>query len=122
MLRDNFFSIIDRNVDDTTLKSSLSIRRDHPIFQGHFPGQPVVPGVCMVQMIKELLEIQMDTRLQLRHADSIKFLSIVDPDRDQMVEASVSWAEENGMFSVNASLFSGSVTFFKLKATFSSAA
>ncbi|MEJ0079486.1 MAG: hypothetical protein WDM78_00620 [Puia sp.] len=30
---------------------------DQAIFSGHFPGQPVLPGVCMMEMVAEVLGV-----------------------------------------------------------------
>ena len=34
----------------------ITLNPAHPIFAGHFPGNPITPGVCMLQIIKELTE------------------------------------------------------------------
>lgn len=117
MLHNTFFKILKEEPAEGAVKALLSIDRDHAILKGHFPGQPVVPGVCMMQIVKELVERQTKRNLRLATAENMKFLSVIDPRQHQEVEASVSFSENNGIISLNASLFSGSVTFFKLKAT-----
>lgn len=121
MLHNSFFAILNQETTAGSIKALLSINKAHNIFKGHFPEQPVVPGVCMLQMIKELVELNLNKDLSIIEADNIKFLAIIDPDKNNEVEASVSYSEGSGKISLNASLFSGSVTFFKLKATLASA-
>lgn len=116
MLHNTFFKILKEEPAAGAVKALLSIDKDHAILKGHFPGQPVVPGVCMMQIIKELVERQTQRNLRLAGAENMKFLSVLDPGHHQEIEASVSFSENNGVISLNASLFSGSVTFFKLKA------
>ncbi|MBT1699711.1 3-hydroxyacyl-ACP dehydratase [Fulvivirgaceae bacterium PWU4] len=117
MLHNTFFKILKEEPAEGAVKALLSIDKDHAILKGHFPGQPVVPGVCMMQIVKALVERQTKRNLRLATAENMKFLSVIDPRQHQEVEASVSFSENNGVISLNASLFSGSVTFFKLKAT-----
>lgn len=117
MLYNTFFKILKEEPAEGAVRALLSIDKDHAILKGHFPGQPVVPGVCMMQIVKELVERQTKRTLRLAEAENMKFLSVIDPRQHQEVEASVSFSENNGIISLNASLFSGSVTFFKLKAT-----
>jgi 3-hydroxyacyl-[acyl-carrier-protein] dehydratase len=121
MLQDSFYKVVKFSPSGGTIHALLSLNRDHNILKGHFPGQPVVPGVCMMQMIKELVAYHLKRDLRLANADNMKFLSVLNPDKICDVEANISYHVENEMISLNASLFSGSVTFFKLKATLVSA-
>lgn len=52
----------------------------HPLYSGHFPQQPVVPGVCLLQMMKECLEKIYRKPLQYRQIASCKFLSAINPN------------------------------------------
>lgn len=39
-----------------SVSRSYCIAADHPCFAGHFPGNPIVPGVVLLDYIKDLLE------------------------------------------------------------------
>jgi 3-hydroxyacyl-[acyl-carrier-protein] dehydratase len=62
-----------------TVQATLDINPAHRIFEGHFPGQPIVPGVCMMQMVKEVLETAIGKETRLVSAVSAKFLYMIDP-------------------------------------------
>ena len=121
MLQHSFFTILKHEAAPGSVKALLSINRDHEILKGHFPGQPIVPGVCMMQMIKEILEQETNRSLRLTEADNMKFLSVIDPHQNSEIEANIIFKEDEGSLLLNASLFSGSVIFFKLKAVFRNA-
>lgn len=54
MLLENFYKIIHRKErEDGKREIEIELNPGHALYQGHFPGQPVVPGVCTLQMIKE---------------------------------------------------------------------
>lgn len=116
MLHDNFFRIIKRDHQPGVITATLSVNKDHDILKGHFPGQPVVPGVCMMQMVREVLERNLEKSLRLSSADNMKFLSVLDPNRVGDIETSIAYSVSDKNISINASLFSGSTIFFKLKA------
>ncbi len=50
--------------DDGLFRAVVRIAHEHPIFAGHFPGRPVVPGVCTLTIIRECLGrvLQRDVR------------------------------------------------------------
>jgi 3-hydroxyacyl-[acyl-carrier-protein] dehydratase len=52
----------------------------HGLYKVHFPGNPVTPGVCLVQMATEILERKYDKKFQLSEAVNIKFRKTVGPD------------------------------------------
>lgn len=71
----------------------------------------------MMQIIREIMEVTTGKALSLIAADNMKFLSVINPDQNNEVDVAVTYAEGDGQFLVNATLFAGTVTFFKLKAT-----
>lgn len=118
MLLNNFFFIETVDVSSNEIKTLLRIERLHPIFNGHFPGKPVVPGVCMVQMIKEIIEKYDGKNYILHESSNLKFLAVLDPDESNEVEATITIEERNGTsIRINATIFAGSLTFFKMKAS-----
>ncbi len=41
--------------DDSALRRRLDVPADHPAFDGHFPGAPVLPGVVLLAEVMEAL-------------------------------------------------------------------
>lgn len=116
MLRDSFYKVVTTAQQDTTsFKSIVLINKDHDIFKGHFPSVPVVPGVCMMQIIKELLEERIDKTLQLLSAGNIKFLSVINPLENPQVEIEVKYTSvEDGTFRADGSIFANNAACFKI--------
>ncbi len=117
ILLDDFFRLTQKDSSPGVIRAKIFINKSHRIFEGHFPGLPVVPGVCMLQMVREIMEVHLDRNLDITASDNMKFLSVINPDQNEEVEASVNFTEENDIISINATLFAGTTTFFKLKAT-----
>lgn len=117
MLLDDFYGIDKKEFLPGLVKATVSLNPDHRIFAGHFPEIPVVPGVCMVQIVKEIMEVAHGKTYRMVEADNIKFLSIVDPRKNSTLEVSIQYADSESKISLNATLFAGSLIFFKLKAT-----
>lgn len=108
-------------------RATLRINWRHPIFEGHFPGRPVVPGACLLQLVKELLSIAIDSEVSLTRADQIKFISMISPDHNETVWMNVSWnpsppAENDPLpphqWQVTAEGIHADEVFFRFKGTF----
>jgi len=121
MLLNDFYTLTHHETAPGTVKATLAIQRNHKIFDGHFPGLPVVPGVCMMQMVREIMELSTKQTLRIAEADNMKFLSVINPEQHKDVEATIAYTEEPGQWMINATLFAGTVTFFKIKATLKTA-
>lgn len=80
MLIKDLYKVNDLVTDKDRTTAQISINKDHKIFKGHFPGNPVMPGVCMIQIIKELTEEVVGKKLFLSVSSNIKFLAIINPE------------------------------------------
>ncbi|MCU7614773.1 3-hydroxyacyl-ACP dehydratase [Chryseobacterium sp. GMJ5] len=65
--------------DSGSFIAHIKLNEDHDIFKGHFPGNPVTPGVCMMQIVKELTEEFTGKKLFLKSASNVKFMAIINP-------------------------------------------
>ena len=57
----------------------LAIAADHPAFEGHFPGQPIVPGAVLLDEALHAVGAAMGADLSACQISSVKFLSPVGP-------------------------------------------
>lgn len=118
-MKNDFYTVVHFSEENDTIRATLELNAAHRIFEGHFPAQPVVPGVCMIQMVKELLETATDKRMLLRQADPIKFLSVIDPMQYKPVQAEIRYSNTAGNeWQVTASLYCDETVCFKLKGVF----
>ena len=77
MLRNDFFKINSLDFNGNELISNISLDSEHAIFEGHFPGNPVTPGVVQMQIVKEILEVYFEKKLQLETMGRCKFLNVL---------------------------------------------
>lgn len=118
MLNNDFFYTRSVNAAEGSIVAEVQLNPDHEIFKGHFPGQPVVPGVCQVQIIKELIESVSGKSLQLKTADHVKFLSVIIPDKDIFITADIKYTDDQNAILVTASLTKEDKVCLKMKAVF----
>ena len=116
MLMNDFYSISDLVAGENNVTCTANFNPEHQIFNGHFPSQPVVPGVCMMQMVKELLQQQLGKELLLRSTGQVKFLQLITPDVQPVIN--ISWKQERKGFNVNASFKNDNGDLFKLSGSF----
>ncbi|MAU71578.1 MAG: 3-hydroxyacyl-ACP dehydratase [Pseudozobellia sp.] len=118
MLIEGLYSVIETNTEENTLYAKVKLNKDHEVFEGHFPGNPVMPGVCMIQMIKELTEEQMGQDLFLTTASNIKFMAIINPEKNETIDLQLNISENEGLVKVKTTVSFEETMALKLSATF----
>ncbi len=111
------FKILAVEKGESAFHVSLSINGHSNIFDGHFPGQPVVPGACMLQLVKDVLAEHLSLKLKLLKADNIKFLGLVQPGNDQL-GLQVNYQIIDDQIKVTATLSTTESISMKLQGTF----
>jgi 3-hydroxyacyl-[acyl-carrier-protein] dehydratase len=81
MLLQDFYSVDKINtINEGKFLATITLNKDHAIFKGHFPGNPVTPGVCMMQIIKELTESILKVSLTMVSTSNVKFMALINPE------------------------------------------
>lgn len=65
----------------------IGINPEHEVFNGHFPGNPVVPGVCIMHIVKDIAQQVTGSSLILKTAVNVKFLSLINPEATPELDA-----------------------------------
>jgi|SRR5579863_5830234 len=101
------------------LTACLRVQVPHPIFSGHFPGRPVVPGACLVQLVEEMSRTAAGREIRLIRAGPIKFIAMIDPLRDGVIEMTLTAKElQAGEWQVTADGTNAGAICFRFKGVF----
>ncbi|MGZ3863730.1 MAG: 3-hydroxyacyl-ACP dehydratase [Bacteroidia bacterium] len=119
-LLNNFYTIVGttgHSADPNAFEATIRLNEDHPVYDGHFPGSPVTPGVVLVQIIKEVLEKELNKKTFLSEGDNIKFLAPVIPGAQKSLTLQYAVSGEKEIIA-NVNCIGGGTTFLKFKGKF----
>jgi 3-hydroxyacyl-[acyl-carrier-protein] dehydratase len=105
-------------IENNIITAKIHINKEHEIFKGHFPNQPVVPGVCLTNIVTDVISQSRGKSHFLKSADYIKFINIVEPSVHSDLFARIKLEETDGLLKAEGSFFSENTVFFKIKARF----
>ena len=118
----SLYTITDFIVKENEFSAIITFDPSHEIFSGHFPGQPIVPGVCLIHIVKEVAIKIAGREVLMSNGKNIKFLNVIDPggNKDVNIKGTFLFKQEDTL-SLSASLTKETVVFFKFKGTFTDA-
>lgn len=67
-------------------------------FEGHFPGNPLLPGIAQLGMVFDLIARRFDVPIQVVDVSRVRFKQMIMPD-DQVVVLVEPSAKREGAFS-----------------------
>lgn len=123
LLKNNLYTVTRKKVDGLKGYFVLALNPSCFIYQAHFPGEPITPGVCIVQMGKELLEellgetLQRNVELEISKVKNVKFLSIISPNETTVITyqmKKVEISEEGSEMKAQMEIVSGDETKAKI--------
>jgi len=122
MLLNKLYKITSLNAiaDGSGFMAEIELDASHPVFKGHFPGNPILPGVCTVQIIRELLEQWLQKSLYMTKAGNIKYLGFINPVTMPLLTFQVNIKQGDSLIiSCNASVSAPGVVVCSFKGEFS---
>jgi 3-hydroxyacyl-[acyl-carrier-protein] dehydratase len=106
--------------DGELLRAQILINPAHELFGGHFPDMPVLPGVCQIQILSEVIAYATGYRLALTKVSSAKFLSPVLPDQNTEITMEVTMnLQPDKLLSVTAVYTTADIVCMKFKGDYS---
>ena len=80
VLKDFYKILSEEKTSDSKYIVTILVNEKHEVFKGHFPRNPIMPGVCMIQIIKELTEAITKSTLIIQTLANVKFMALINPE------------------------------------------
>ncbi len=113
MLLNDLYFIRSLNESEHSLRADVELVASHCIFKGHFPGHPVLPGVCMMEMVTEILGSHKGRPFSISAAPMIKFLLMINPETDPLIVFEINYVPAGEKILAHGKIFSVSRIFMK---------
>jgi 3-hydroxyacyl-[acyl-carrier-protein] dehydratase len=98
-MRIEYFQLIDRiidlNLNDLTIRVEANVPTDSTIFEGHFPGRPLMPGVLLIESMAQASGWLLIARTRFKKMPflaalkEVKLRTFVTPGQTLMVSAKI---------------------------------
>lgn len=114
MVRDDLYTLSRESDRGATFCFRATINPQHPLFAGHFPGQPILPGVCTLAILSDCVAEICGYGVRFAQIRECKFTAPVDPSRHTELECLLIIDGTT----VQATVMAEDIVVLKLKATF----
>jgi len=114
MLIKDFYSVSDFSASQESARETILLNPSHQVYKGHFPDQPVVPGVIQVQILRELLEHVFNKKFFIKEVTSAKYLNVIVPD-DKLLTVEITYKPFEEGFKLNGVIKNEEHIFCKVK-------
>ncbi len=112
MTTDPFYTIASEGPEGVF---EVTLNPDHALFDGHFPGHPVLPGVCSLMIVRACSERVAGMPLRYAVVRESKFLAAILPAGAPLA-VHVRLAEKAGGYALEAAVCRKKSIMVKLKA------
>jgi len=117
-MQDLFTSIDNYLAQEGHYAFRVRLDASHPVYRGHFPGHPVLPGVCTLQLVRECLNRGTGRRFRYAAIRECKFLGMIVPQADTLLDIDIRLADDGtAAKKVTCVVTNNEKTVLKLKAT-----
>ena len=116
ILVDHLYTIVSSSEESqTAAQFHVRLIPESVIFQAHFPGEPIMPGACIVQMVQELFISWSHQDVEIAKIVNLKFLSVIKPDEVFDLDVSLKIKKQEGnQVHINADIVKGEVTYTRM--------
>ena len=119
MLINGLYNLLKVQLDGNQVLAEIELNPGHDIYRGHFPRQPILPGVLQLQIVQEILASALGKKIRLKSASNIKFLAMVDPGQVISLQLEIEIISKiEDACRVSAKIHSGNTVFLRFKGVY----
>ena len=121
LLKDKYYKIMkETRLDANTGVYLVSLLPQADVYRGHFPQNPVCPGACNIETIRECAEMLTGYDLAITTIKQCRLTAIATPQLCPLMDVTVQVARVEGTetFNVVGRMSDQDTTYMELKGTF----
>ena len=116
LLENKFFRVLDvKSSDNLNAVFHVQIVPDCNVYNGHFPGDPVCPGVCNIETIKECASLMVGRQLRYESIRQCRLTALATPTVCPEVDITVTLTEIGGNYQIQGQIADDKKTYMLLK-------
>ncbi len=115
LFENKYYKILDAKVDGLDAVYHIALLPDCDVYRGHFPGNPVSPGVCNIETIKECAMLLTGKRLQISTIKQCRLTAVASPALCPEVDVTLSLLPTDNGFAVTARIADAERTYMEYK-------
>ena len=101
---DRFYSFLTdfRETGEGSLLAQVRVSGNSPWFSGHFPGNPILPGIAQLKMVVDAIAAFRKQNLCIQGLNRIKFKDIVRPGEVLSIQVFAADASDQYAFRITS--------------------
>ncbi len=116
MLIKDYYEILSIAQGETATLFEVRLNPNCAVYAGHFPGTPVSPGVCNIQMVKECAEKVAGKVLLLSGIKQCRLTMLITPQEHPLLTVSIALNEKDEAYQLSATISHADADCLELKA------
>ena len=79
LLEEKYFKLVRMYEEGENIIFQVELLPDCQVYQGHFPGNPICPGVCNIEMLRECVGIYLQNKVYISSIKQCRLTAIATP-------------------------------------------
>lgn len=114
MLENKLYLIEHKHIIKDTITYSIRQNKSNEIFKAHFPGSPITPGACLIEIAKELCEKHIGKQIQVVFVKSVKFINIITPIANEFLDFAINISQSENTYQAKVQILSEGNVYSKI--------
>ncbi len=116
LLLDKFFKLTQiERISESEVECKVRLIEDCDCYRGHFPGKPVSPGVCNIEMIRECAEAILEKDLFISNIKQCRLTAVSSPAICPALSVNMDIASTDAGYAVKAKITDDYNTYMEFK-------